>query len=61
MTKITRFGVTFPPELLKDFDEITKKMGMRAAPKPFKMPLGYLLPRENGYNKTKLSSRQELY
>jgi CopG family nickel-responsive transcriptional regulator len=27
ITKITRFGVTFPPELLKDFDEIIGKMG----------------------------------
>ncbi len=27
MTKITRAGVTFPPELLKDFDEIIGKMG----------------------------------
>jgi CopG family transcriptional regulator, nickel-responsive regulator len=27
MSKITRVGVTFPPDLLKDFDEITAKMG----------------------------------
>jgi CopG family transcriptional regulator, nickel-responsive regulator len=27
MDKITRVGVTFPPDLLKDFDEITSKMG----------------------------------
>ena len=27
LTKITRCGVTFPPELLKDFDEIIGKMG----------------------------------
>jgi CopG family nickel-responsive transcriptional regulator len=27
MTKIVRVGVTFPPDLLKDFDEIIKKMG----------------------------------
>jgi len=27
MTKIVRVGVTFPPELLKDFDEIIRKMG----------------------------------
>jgi CopG family nickel-responsive transcriptional regulator len=27
MSKITRIGVTFPPELLKDFDEIICKMG----------------------------------
>jgi CopG family transcriptional regulator, nickel-responsive regulator len=27
MTKITRVGVTFPPDLLKDFDEVTQKMG----------------------------------
>jgi len=27
MTKITRVGVTFPPDLLKDFDEIISKMG----------------------------------
>lgn len=26
MTKIVRVGVAFPPELLKDFDEITEKM-----------------------------------
>lgn len=27
MSKITRVGVTFPPELLKDFDAIIDKMG----------------------------------
>jgi CopG family nickel-responsive transcriptional regulator len=27
MPKITRAGVTFPPDLLKDFDEIVRKMG----------------------------------
>jgi len=27
MTKIVRVGVTFPPDLLKDFDEIIQKMG----------------------------------
>ena len=27
MTKIVRVGVTFPPELLKDLDEISKEMG----------------------------------
>jgi CopG family nickel-responsive transcriptional regulator len=27
MKGITRVGVTFPPELLKDFDEIIQKMG----------------------------------
>jgi CopG family nickel-responsive transcriptional regulator len=29
MAKIVRVGVTFPPELLKDFDEITRKMGYK--------------------------------
>ena len=33
MTKITIFGVTFPPELLKDFDEITQKMGYESRSK----------------------------
>jgi len=33
MTKITRFGVTFPPELLKDFDDITQKMGYESRSK----------------------------
>ncbi len=27
MSKITRVGVTFPPTLLKDFDDIIQKMG----------------------------------
>jgi CopG family nickel-responsive transcriptional regulator len=27
MTKITRVGVTFPPDLLKDFDEVIAKIG----------------------------------
>jgi len=27
MTRIIRVGVTFPPELLKDFDDLIKKMG----------------------------------
>ena len=33
MSKITRIGVTFPPELLKDFDEITEKMGYESRSK----------------------------
>ena len=27
MTRIIRVGVTFPPDLLRDFDEITREMG----------------------------------
>ena len=33
MSKITRIGVTFPPDLLKDFDEITSKMGYESRSK----------------------------
>jgi len=33
MAKIIRVGVTFPPELLKDFDEITSKMGYESRSK----------------------------
>ena len=33
MTKITRCGVTFPPELLKDFDVIIGKMGYESRSK----------------------------
>jgi len=33
MAKITRVGVTFPPELLKEFDEITSKMGYESRSK----------------------------
>ena len=33
MTKITRIGVTFPPELLKDFDAIIEKMGYESRSK----------------------------
>ena len=33
MSKIMRIGVTFPPELLKDFDEITSKMGYESRSK----------------------------
>ncbi len=33
MSKITRVGVTFPPDLLKDFDEITNKMGYKSRSK----------------------------
>lgn len=33
MTKITRAGVTFPPDLLKDFDEIIGKMGYESRSK----------------------------
>ena len=33
MSKITRIGVTFPPELLKDFDEIIGKMGYESRSK----------------------------
>ena len=33
MSKITRIGVTFPPDLLKDFDEIIDKMGYESRSK----------------------------
>jgi CopG family nickel-responsive transcriptional regulator len=33
MTKIVRVGVTFPPELLEEFDEITDKMGYESRSK----------------------------
>ena len=33
MTKITRIGVTFPPELLKEFDQITQNMGYESRSK----------------------------
>jgi CopG family nickel-responsive transcriptional regulator len=33
MGKIVRVGVTFPPDLLKDFDEITTKMGYESRSK----------------------------
>ena len=33
MSKVTRIGVTFPPELLKDFDEIIGKMGYESRSK----------------------------
>lgn len=33
MSKITRVGVTFPPELLKDFDAIIDKMGYESRSK----------------------------
>ncbi|NLE04267.1 MAG: nickel-responsive transcriptional regulator NikR, partial [Crenarchaeota archaeon] len=33
MSRITRIGVTFPPDLLKDFDEIINKMGYESRSK----------------------------
>ena len=33
MSKVIRIGVTFPPELLKDFDEIVNKMGYESRSK----------------------------
>ncbi len=33
MSKVTRVGVTFPPELLKDFDQIIEKMGYESRSK----------------------------
>jgi len=33
MTRIVRFGVTFPPDLLKDFDEAIEKMGYESRSK----------------------------
>jgi CopG family nickel-responsive transcriptional regulator len=33
MSKVTRIGVTFPPELLNDFDEIIDKMGYESRSK----------------------------
>ncbi|HEX9261567.1 MAG TPA: nickel-responsive transcriptional regulator NikR, partial [Candidatus Bathyarchaeia archaeon] len=33
MTKITRVGVTFPPELLADLDSVVSKMGYESRSK----------------------------
>ncbi len=33
MSKVTRVGVTFPPELLQDFDDIIAKMGYESRSK----------------------------
>jgi CopG family nickel-responsive transcriptional regulator len=33
MTKIVRVGVTFPPDLLKEFDQITQNMGYESRSK----------------------------
>jgi CopG family nickel-responsive transcriptional regulator len=33
MSKVTRIGVTFPPELLKEFDDIIDKMGYESRSK----------------------------
>ena len=33
MSKIVRVGITFPPKLLKEFDEITAKMGYKSRSK----------------------------
>ncbi|HII85029.1 TPA: nickel-responsive transcriptional regulator NikR [Candidatus Bathyarchaeota archaeon] len=33
MTKITRIGVTFPPDLLKELDEISAKVGYKSRSK----------------------------
>jgi CopG family transcriptional regulator, nickel-responsive regulator len=33
MSKVSRIGVTIPPDLLKDFDEIIKKMGYESRSK----------------------------
>lgn len=33
MSKIVRVGITFPPKLLKEFDEITEKMGYKSRSK----------------------------
>lgn len=33
MSKVTRIGVTFPPELLRDFDEVIGKMGYESRSK----------------------------
>ena len=33
MSKIVRIGVTFPPDLLKEFDDITNKMGYESRSK----------------------------
>ncbi len=33
MAKIVRVGVTFPPDLLREFDEVTSKMGYKSRSK----------------------------
>jgi len=39
MPKITRVGVTFPPELLKDFDEVMKGVGYENRSKAVQEPV----------------------
>ena len=57
-TKITRAGVTFPPELLKDFDEIIGKMGYESRSKAIQDSVRLFVSRESGSSKKTLAKKQ---
>jgi metal-responsive CopG/Arc/MetJ family transcriptional regulator len=46
MTRITRVGVTFPPELLEDFDKIIGTMGYESRSKAIQDACSPLCVRE---------------
>ena len=48
MSKIVRVGVTFPPDLLKDFDDIIGKMGYESL-QSHQDAVRLYVPNGNGY------------
>jgi len=58
MTKIVRVGVTFPPELLKEFDEITAKMGYESRSKAIQDAVRLFVSEKNGSKKKKKPAKQ---
>jgi CopG family transcriptional regulator, nickel-responsive regulator len=60
MSKVTRIGVTFPPGLLKDFDEITTKMGYESRSKAIQDAVRLFVSDVNGLKK-KTPNKQVFY
>jgi metal-responsive CopG/Arc/MetJ family transcriptional regulator len=58
MTKVTRIGVTFPPELLKELDEILAKTGYKSRSKAIQYAVPLFVSDKNG-SEMKRQSKQD--
>jgi metal-responsive CopG/Arc/MetJ family transcriptional regulator len=61
MPKITRVGVTFPPDLLKDFDSIIDKMGYESRSKAIQDAVRHYVSERNGFKKKQTPNKPACY
>jgi metal-responsive CopG/Arc/MetJ family transcriptional regulator len=60
MTKVTCIGVTFPPELFKELDEISARTGYKSRSKAIQYAVPLFVSDKNG-SEMKRQSKQDCY